>query len=323
MRCPLACLLLLALSACAGQTVADCQSVRIADVPFTIEHGYLIVDVSLNGQPARLAFDTGSATSVLTRAAADRLHLRRLRSYDGDLVGIGGERPAGTVVADQFKIGDLHGSDFPFLRSEVFENEDNPPDGLLSADLMAKYDIDLDFPDHKIILYYQLSSCHGQAAVALDQPLFSVPLISPSSNEVRNPEPNEIVDEPTVMATVNGTSMPAVIDTGSDHTAIFRDTARRAGVNDPDLFDGNSDTVTGVGPHDVRVAVRHLAQIGVGDITIQNLPVTVLDQHRTNQDGMLLGLDFLARVHVWISHSSNTLVLQYPPLPSPRAVGSP
>jgi len=32
---------------------------------------------------------------------------------------------------------------------------------------------------------------------------------------------------------------------------------------------------------------------------------------------MLLGADFQARVHLWISYSSRTLIMQYPALPSP------
>jgi hypothetical protein len=32
---------------------------------------------------------------------------------------------------------------------------------------------------------------------------------------------------------------------------------------------------------------------------------------------MLLGLSFLAKLHAWISYSSQTLVVQFPPAPSP------
>jgi hypothetical protein len=32
---------------------------------------------------------------------------------------------------------------------------------------------------------------------------------------------------------------------------------------------------------------------------------------------MLLGLNFLAKVHAWISYSSQTLVIQFPPAASP------
>jgi clan AA aspartic protease (TIGR02281 family) len=323
MRCTPGFMLLFALSACAAPSGGGCQAVRVADVPFTTENGRLLVAVWLNGQPARLAFDTGSSTSVLSRAAADRLHLRLVRSYNGELRGIGGQRPTGAVEADEVRIGDLHGADFPFLRADIFADAAGAPDGVLSADLMQAYDIDLDLPEHKIILYSTLGGCGGHPAVALDPPLYSTPLITPFASDITNPTATNPVVVPIVTASVNGASLQAVIDTGTNHTAIFRDAAGAAGMTDPSLFDDSSPTATGSGTRRVRVAVRHLAQIGLGDITINNLPVAVIDQHRVGTAGMLLGLDFLARVHVWISHSSNTLVLQYPPLPSPRAVGSP
>ncbi len=31
---------------------------------------------------------------------------------------------------------------------------------------------------------------------------------------------------------------------------------------------------------------------------------------------MLLGADFMQKVHLWISHSANRLIMQYPPQPS-------
>jgi hypothetical protein len=34
---------------------------------------------------------------------------------------------------------------------------------------------------------------------------------------------------------------------------------------------------------------------------------------------VLLGEDFISRVHLWISYSSHTLIMQYPPKPSKKA----
>jgi hypothetical protein len=47
------------------------------------------------------------------------------------------------------------------------------------------------------------------------------------------------------------------------------------------------------------------------------MPVEIVDQRSDEDADMLLGLDFLSRVHVWLSFSSRTLVMQYLPEPSP------
>ncbi len=66
------------------------------------------------------------------------------------------------------------------------------------------------------------------------------------------------------------------------------------------------------------LSYRHiLDRLEIGDATVLNLPVQVADQPRIGDVDMLLGADFLERVHIWISHSSHTLVIQSPPLISP------
>jgi len=57
--------------------------------------------------------------------------------------------------------------------------------------------------------------------------------------------------------------------------------------------------------------------IQLGDLTLSHLPVTIADQARLGDTGVVLGYDFISRVHVWISHSSRTLIMQYPPSATP------
>ncbi len=58
--------------------------------------------------------------------------------------------------------------------------------------------------------------------------------------------------------------------------------------------------------------------ISFGEVALHNMPVTVVDQHSAGDHiDMIIGMDILARMHVWISFSTNTLVLQYPPAATP------
>jgi hypothetical protein len=58
--------------------------------------------------------------------------------------------------------------------------------------------------------------------------------------------------------------------------------------------------------------------ITIGDVTLNHLPVAIMDTRSDDDTDMLLGLDFLSRVHVWLSFSSHTVVMQYPARPSPQ-----
>jgi predicted aspartyl protease len=63
-----------------------------------------------------------------------------------------------------------------------------------------------------------------------------------------------------------------------------------------------------------------LPSLGVGDLEFQNVHAVIAEIGITALDrpvDMLLGLSFLAKVHAWISYSSQTLVIQFPPAPSP------
>jgi hypothetical protein len=59
--------------------------------------------------------------------------------------------------------------------------------------------------------------------------------------------------------------------------------------------------------------------LDVGDLTFNHFPVEIIDAFTPQKFDMVLGTDFMTKVHVWISYSSRTLILQYPPLPSPKA----
>ena len=309
---------LLTLAACEQTPSGPCQLVRVADLPIQIVNGTIMIDALLNGAPARLQFDTGSNVSVITREAARRLHLRTIVGRVGDVSGIGGERSAGVVVADTFQLGQLHGEHAPFLAADVFGQQPNARDGLLSTDFLSKYDIDLDLADRKIILFVPLQDCRGrQVSVVLDAPIYAVPLIQPPISHNFEQLPADDRRAPRVMVEVGGRDLKAAIDTGAINTLIFRNAAARDGLDIDALLRGAKPVIRGVGPRAVRAVAHILPQIAIGDIVVHNIPVVIADQHGTEDIDMLLGLEFMSRVHVWISNSSQAVVMQFPPKPSP------
>jgi clan AA aspartic protease (TIGR02281 family) len=176
---------------------------------------------------------------------------------------------------------------------------------VLGMSFLHDYDLDIDFWGGRLGLYKAIGGCDTPRA-ALQQPLYSVDLADASHSA-----------SPEVNVSVNGRLLRAVIDTGANQTSIFRDSARRVG-----LITGDVQRTTdfhGVGPRVVRAEERISAPLVIGDLTVNNLKVAILDQRHPGQEDMLLGYDFVTRVHLWISHSSNTVIMQYPPQASPTA----
>ena len=280
---------------------------RATELPLSYAHHHLETTALLNGKPANLFVDTGAEETVLVAAAASRLSLPLVSA--GTATGIGGRTSRYIFVAKTFQIGTLHGKRFTLAASGSAFDPKSKIDGLLGVDFLAAYDLDLDLKEHKALLFAKIAGC-SQPAAALTGQLYGVPMI-------RSSNPND--HRAFISVGIGAKQMVALVDSGSPGTVIFRDSARRLGLDIASLPGDRRFKLSGVGPGRPD-AVRHvLAPLSVGDLTISNLPAAIVDQHSFDDADMLLGLDFLSHVHVWYGFSSHTLVMQYPPLASPPA----
>ncbi len=303
----LVCVLGLALSL--GAPARACEMNLVSTLPVRQLGSDLLVPITMNGQQAEMIFDTGAAISLVTQAAATRVGLRVIHREEGSSQpilagGIGGARAALVMKAHTMDIGGLHARDMDIAVSDFM----HPPiDGLLSLDLIAKFDVDLDVIESKIMLYRPRGDCSAPAAF-LAQPLYPIPL-RPTGEDPR----------PRITVQVGSQTVIAAIDTGAYHSAIFRGAADRLGLHPAALTAEPVLTVNGIGPRAVR-AVRHAIEpVTIGDLEFSNMRLDVLDDAADDEVEMLLGADFLQTVHLWISYSSHTLILQYPPQASKKA----
>jgi hypothetical protein len=70
----------------------------------------------------------------------------------------------------------------------------------------------------------------------------------------------------------------------------------------------------------VPASTRKFQSAAIGDLEVRNTDFYLIDQEGPiGGPELLLGLPLMNRIHMWISHSSNTLIMQYPPSSSPDA----
>ncbi len=280
---------------------------RATALPLRFNGQHLFVDTILNGVPTNMIFDTGAQETTLTSQAAARLHL--VLEPHGTAEGIGGSQSGYQFVAKTFQLGTLHGRHLAMMASDMGGVGGHANvDGLLGDNFLAAYDLDLDLPDHKAILYTGLEGC-SSPTVFLSGDLYTLRM-----TDSYNPNDHR----PRVQVQVGGKTLTALVDSGAPHSAIFRGGAHRIGLRLADLKLDPHFRLGGVGPGRPE-AVRHvLTPVTIGDLTVQNMPAAIVDQGNLGEDEMLLGLDFLMRVHTWFSFSSHTLVMQFPPRSSPK-----
>ncbi len=295
---------ILALVGCSSGGV--CRMGRATDLPLQMMRHHLVSPVEINGAPAAMILDTGSFGTVLTSEAVTRLHLPTPDLTMAEARGIGGSRSLSVLQTAQFKLGNLHGRDLHFA---VFDSPEvldtRQVDGLLGMDILSQFDIDLDLPEHKVILYSPLGDCSHPGA-ALEQPLYELPM------EQRVDERSVVVD-----VSIAGKSLRALLDSGSDSSVIYRSAARRLGLDDAALASDRQGSMQGIGSHAVQYRRHVIEPLTIGDLTVRNMPADISQERRAGDFDMILGLDFFLRVHVWMSFSSHTLIMQFPPKASP------
>ncbi len=280
---------------------------HLTDLPL-LRSNILLTPAILNDHATTMMLDTGGAVTLITRRAAGRLGLA-LQSTGRALNGVGGAQALYAFQAESFRIGQLHGTQLTLGVSDIgIGPHDSEIDGIFGADFLSDYEIDFDLPESKVRLFKVVAGCDTPDA-HLDGPLYRAPFATPTlSNDQR----------PHVRVVIGGIPLDAVVDSGAQRTAIYRNAADRLGLRLEDLAAGRHYHAIGIGP-EARDEVRVImAPIRIGEVTLSGLPVAVIDQRSDDNVDMLLGLDVLARVHVWLSFHSRTMIMQYPARPSPR-----
>ena len=317
------CLARLALAALAAgaNAHAACTLNAVAVLPIREAGRSFVFTAKVNGNPAALSIQTGTDTTTFDLSAADRLGVD-LHPSDRNIYGVGGARKAYYGRAARVEIGGMVANDLTVRGHEVWPAAARAGiDGQLGMDLMAAYDIDLDIAGQHVVVYEADGACR-KPNVALQPPLYMVNLVN--INRDRQADVDVIVE---------GKHFRALLDSGLGHTSMFRSAALRLGLR-PDFANDPGHAVEhGAGPFDVAYVPHVFKSMQIGDLQFNNTSLRILDQNGTGIDRhrvgslleqedltggheIILGQDFMRKVHLWISHSSQTLIMQYPPQPS-------
>ena len=268
----------------------------------------MVAEALLNGQPTAMILDTGATITTLARSSAARLGLK-LQLLQGWTEGIGGAQLAYGFTTRSYQIGRLRGGRFQLLASDLGTVEQTGVDGLFGSDFLGAYEVDVDLPEHKVKLFQRQGDCtHDPVHVALSGDLYAVRMVDLARD-----------GRPIVNVEVGGKSLRALVDTGAPGSVVFRDSARRIGLNLERLTADRRLHVGGIGPGQPGAVLHVLTPVTLGEVTISNFPVAIVDQHSSQGVDMMLGMDLLSRAHAWFSYASHMLVLQVPPLPSPAS----
>jgi len=284
----------------AGHPIAaagGCGAVRLGETTVATLRNAPIVTLSANGVPVTLVIDTGAEGTILTPAAAQRIGAQRPRiEFQRQLHGLAGTLQTSEVELRSFTVGDVA---IPWRRVRVAPvNVANvfsgPLDGVLGADSLSSFDVDLDLPGHRMALY-EKQTCPGAA------PAWTEPYTRINAGRSRG-------DHLFFPVQLDGHRTDAFVDTGSQFTVLSTQAALALGVGATVLARDRVATVRGAAAEQLAAHVHRFSQLEIGTETIRNPEIIVTDVRLIDAD-LVLGIDFLRPRRIWLSYGSQQIFI--------------
>ena len=284
---------------------ASCPAEQAASLPLTLWKGKLLLPVGINGAPQTIALDTGAGISTISTAVANSIDLPHDFDHAAELGGVGGRASIlnigqiDTLELDRIRLTHLA---FPIADFDMKTQTGDPVAGLLGADVLRRYDLEIDVPAGRLNLF-QTSAC--------TDPL---PPWSTTSDPISFDldEGNHIL----VSLKVEGTHLTGVLDTGAPGLAVTDGAAFRTGLTE-DALDQDMP-LHGIGVNN-RAWTGHLHRfdtINFAGVIFHATPAEIIPSNMAARNDALIGADaligmeLLRNMRLWISYRTKTLYMQ-------------
>jgi predicted aspartyl protease len=285
--------------ALAADPPQDCRLRAAAQVPMQImPDGRVTIPVQLEGHNYRFMIDTGGfINTVSQRVVAEEGYTPKV-TRGTTLRGMGISLLTNYITAKEFMIGRSRGADFEFF---VDDFNDLSSYGTLAPQVLATYDVDLDFGHDKFNLFYP-DHCPGVVTYWTDAPVAVVPIEIQNLTHIRIP----------VM--IDGKKIMALLDTGATGAHITQRAARRfLGIEKDDA------ALKALGPISINgmsapVFSYPFKTLGFGDaatgnITVNNPRIEIISDQVWGDDDLLLGVNILRQLHMYIAYKERRMYL--------------
>jgi len=255
------------------------------------------VTLSANGHSVMLILDTGAERTVLTPEAAKQIGAQRPGvEFQRRVRGIGGDLASHEIELRTFAAGKVP---IPWRRllvspvrtAKIFPT---PLDGLLGADVLSDFDVELDLRRQSLGLY-QKQACPSAA------PNWAGPYSSISTGL----SPGGRFFYPVQL---DGHRFTATIDTGSQLTVLATASAHAMGVTEAALSRDRSIAMQGVAGDPQSSRIHRFDELQLGDFVVRNPEIAVADIKLSEAD-LVLGVDLLSSQRLWLSYGSRRIFI--------------
>jgi predicted aspartyl protease len=274
-----------------------CGAVRIAEVTVATLRNAPLVTLIANGTPVTLLLDTGSQSTVLTPAVARRIGAQVPRvEFHRELSALRGSLQSSEVELRSFTAA---GVALPWRRVRVAPVKipsifSGPLDGVLGADILGSFDVDLDLPHHRMVLY-QRQSCR-RAAPAWTEPYATIATGRSLGDHLFFP------------VQLDHRRIYALFDTGAQVSVLSTKAALALGVTKTALARDQTTMTTDAAAQRLSAHVHRFSQLELAGEVVRSPELIVTDMDLSDAD-LVLGIDFLGPRRIWLSYGSQQIFL--------------
>jgi predicted aspartyl protease len=250
-------------------------------IPLQATGGIFLVPVLLNGHVARMVLDTGAERSIITRAAAARLGLPFDPWVETTMRGAGGqlERHPNADVHTA-SLGGTALSQRALQRGlslAVTEFDMGGADGLLGADVLRHFTLELEFPGSRMALRPAgLQPAAGAVALTL---LWPDRLLAP--------------------VTLNGQRLTALLDTGAAASLLNARGMHRLGLTPASVAADPPASIAAIGGQ-LPARLHSFTEFRLGGVVVHQPAILAAYVPEPAFD-MTLGIDILGRQPLLLS----------------------
>lgn len=288
----------LLLAACGGPAY-DCRLTEVARMDLEVQDRLLVVPAGIDGKLAHLVVDTGAERTTISDVAARRLGLEHDPRFTTRSMGVGGLSVATDAKISTFVLGETR---FPIQRIAVASfSIDNgrglAADGLLGADILLAFDLDIDIPGHKLTLY-------RRRVCPYPAPPWATAAMEIPDVAIRR-------DRLLVPVVLDGASGTAILDTGAQASVVGPSFAARIGLTPQGMAEDPIVHQRGVGPDTTEARLHRFQLLRIGPIAAPQPTLTILPRDVGIGD-MLIGEDMLQGRRIWLSFQPPVIFVSRP-----------
>lgn len=293
----------------AAEPVVAVAALAAASQPLEIlPSGHPVVLVRIDGgAPKRFVIDTAASTTTIMPKLRAEMPGLVAKLSDDPLDGAAGRSDVETTVVKQVEV-----AGHVFRSPELMLLPPGPTDhlgvdGILGADIIADYAIELDIPGRRWRMTPKV------AAGTLDGLPASVPF---TLDDMRAPR---------LTIRLNGVEVPAILDTGARGTIINWAAAKAIGITPDGPGVAKATDIKGATNHAMPSVEAPIAALTIGETKVEGKKVRIADLSifkilgfSLDQPAVILGIDMFADRRFVIDHPGLRFHVS-PPLAPPAA----